>query len=161
MARSVESVPSHRRVVAQAATALTLVVPLSFGPAARMHAVARTARSERLSIVAHLAYVDARGAYLIERGSGSGPLAGLVKARIRVAAEISGSFMFYPRGGTISGSGVGTLHESGRYSSFAGTVTVLGGTGRYAHARGGGHLYGVYNRDTLGVTIQTTGTLSY
>jgi hypothetical protein len=147
--------------VAQAAAVLTLAVPLSFGPSARLHAVARAARSERLSIVAHLGYVDARGSYLIEHGSASGPLAGPVSARIRVAADISGSFTFYPRGGTISGSGLGTLHESGRYSSFGGTVTVLGGTGRYAHARGGGRLYGVYNRDTLSVTIQTTGSLSY
>jgi hypothetical protein len=40
-------------------------------------------------------------------------------------------------------------------------VTVLGGTGRYSRARGGGRLYGAYNRKTLGVEIQTTGTLAY
>jgi len=112
-------------------------------------------------MTAHLHYVDARGSYLIEEGTASGPLAGLVKARIRVTAEISGSFTFYPRGGTISGSGAGRLHESGAYASFGGTVTVSGGTGLYAHARGGGGLYGVYDRRTLGVTIQTTGSLSY
>ncbi len=98
---------------------------------------------------------------MIEEGSASGPLGGRVKARLRVTADISGSFTFYPRGGSISGAGAGTLHESGEYASFGGTVTVLGGTGRYLHARGKGGLYGVYNRRTLGVTIQTTGTLSY
>jgi hypothetical protein len=118
-------------------------------------------RSERLAASAHLHYVDARGSYLIEEGQAAGPLAGIVKARLRVTASISGSFTFYPRGGSISGRGVATLHESGTYASFGGTVTVLGGTGLYAHAHGEGKLYGVYDRKTLGVTIQTTGTLLY
>ena len=162
VARPVASIPSRWREVAQIAAVLGFVVPLSSGLSAKIHTEARAARSERLSITAHLDYVDAKGAYLIESGSGSGPLAGSVKARIRVAADISGSFTFYPRGGgSISGSGVGSLRESGRYASFSGTVTVLGGTGHYVHARGGGRLYGVYNRNTLGVTIQTTGSLTY
>jgi hypothetical protein len=118
-------------------------------------------RSERLAVSAHLHYVDARGSYLIEEGQASGPLAGIVKARLRVTADISGSFTFYPRGGSISGRGVAALHESGAYASFGGTVSVLGGTGLYAHAHGEGKLYGVYDRKTLGVTIQTTGSLLY
>jgi hypothetical protein len=118
-------------------------------------------RSERLAVSAHLHYVDARGSYLIEEGQASGPLAGIVKARLRVTADISGSFTFYPRGGSISGRGVAALHESGAYASFGGTVSVLGGTGLYAHAHGKGKLYGVYDRKTLGVTIQTTGSLLY
>jgi hypothetical protein len=98
---------------------------------------------------------------LLEEGSASGQLAGTVKARLRITADISGSFTFYPRGGSLSGRGLGTLHESGTYTSFGGAVKILGGTGRYAHARGAGGLYGVYNRRSLGVTIQTTGSLSY
>jgi hypothetical protein len=150
--------PSRWGALVQAAVAMAVFVPVPFALGAKARAAAR---SERLVITAHLRYVDAKGSYLIEEGSASGPLAGPVKARLRVTADISGSFTFYPRGGTISGSGVGTLHESGRYTSFGGTVKVLGGTGRYAHARGGGRLYGVYDRDTLDVTIQTTGSLSY
>jgi hypothetical protein len=161
MARRAKAVPLRWGAVPPAAAVLALFVSLPSSPIAQAHARATTARSERLAITAHLQYVDAKGSYLIEKGSASGPLAGPVNARLRVAADISGSFTFYPRGGTISGSGVGTLHESGRYASFGGTVTVLGGTGRYAHARGSGRLYGVYNRDTLAVTIQTTGSLSY
>jgi hypothetical protein len=150
--------PSRWRVLAQATAAVASVVALPVNLRAEARAAAS---SERLAITAHLHYVDAKGSYLIEEGSASGPLAGRVKARIRVTADISGSFMFYPRGGTISGSGIGTLHESGRYASFGGTVAVLGGTGRYAHAHGGGRLYGVYDRESLDVTIQTTGSLSY
>jgi hypothetical protein len=122
---------------------------------------ARTARTERLAMTAHLRYVTARGSYLLEEGSAVGPLAGPVKARVRFTADISGSFAFYPRGGSISGYGSAKLHESGTYVSFGGTVTITGGTGRFAHAHGSGGLYGVYNRRTLGLTIQTTGDVSY
>jgi hypothetical protein len=141
------------------ALALAVVMPSARGAGSRV--MGRSARSERLSVDAHLHYVTARGSYLIEEGRASGPLGGLVKAKIKITADIAGSFTFYPRGGSISGSGSGKLHESGVYASFGGTVTVLGGTGRFAHARGGGGLYGVYNRKTLGVEIETTGTLSY
>jgi len=140
-----------------------LTAALSGSQAAKALAPARMARSERLTITAHLHYVTAKGSYLLEEGSASGPLAGTVKAHVRIAADISGSFTFYPHGGTISGYGSATLHESGRYVSFAGTIKVLSGTGRYAHASGHGKLYGVYNRGTprLELTIQTTGSLSY
>jgi len=144
---------------ATVALALALAPPSAGGASSRVPA--HSAHSERLVVDARLHYVNARGSYLIEEGRASGPLAGLVKAQIKITANIAGSFTFYPRDGSISGSGSGKLHESGTYASFGGTVTVLGGTGRYAHARGGGGLYGVYNRKTLGVEIQTTGTLSY
>lgn len=144
-------------VAATVGLVFALALPSALGAGPR----ARSSRSERLSVDARLHYVDARGSYLIEEGRASGPLAGVVKATLKVTADISGSFTFYPRGGSISGRGSGKLHESGVYASFGGTVTVLDGTGRYAQAHGGGGLYGVYNRRTLGVEIQTTGTLSY
>jgi hypothetical protein len=144
------------------AAALPLVAAFA---CARSEAAPRAAmaRSERLTVVAHLHYVTARGSYLIEEGSASGALAGTVRAQVRVTADISGSFTFYPRGGSVRGYGSAKLHESGRYASFGGTLKVLGGTGRYSHARGSGRLYGVYDRGSprLELTIHTTGNLTY
>ena len=147
---------THATVVGVLA-ALSLLCTTTAGA----NSAAHEARSVRLSVTAHLHYVSSKGSYLIEEGPASGQLAGVVKARLRVTAGISGSFTLYPRGGSISGRGAGTLHESGMYASFSGSLQVVGGTGRYSHGHGGGHLYGVYNRRTLGVTIQTTGSLSY
>jgi hypothetical protein len=48
-----------------------------------------------------------------------------------------------------------------RYESFRGSLTVTGGSGRYAHARGRAGLYGVYDRKTGNLTVQTTGRLTY
>ena len=126
-------------------------------------ATATAARMQQLRVTAHLHYVAARGSYLIEEGRASGALAGTVKARVRITAEITGSFTFYAKGGSVSGYGSAKLSESGSYPSFGGSLKVLGGTGRYAHAHGSGRLYGVYNRRSprLELTIQTTGSLSY
>jgi hypothetical protein len=144
------------------AVVLTLVVAFS---CAQSDAApeATIAHSEHLAVVAHLHYVTARGSYLYEEGPASGALAGTVSARVRITADISGSFTFYSRGGSVRGFGTAKLNESGGYASFGGTLNVLGGTGRYAHAHGSGRLYGVYNRRSpqLELTIQTTGTLSY
>jgi hypothetical protein len=152
---------SGRVWVLGVAVACGLVLASSGSGSASARTAAAQARSVRLAVVAHLHYVSSRGSYLFEEGVASGALAGLVRARLRVTAGISGSFTFYPRGGSLSGSGSGTLHESGRYASFGGSLQIIGGTGRYAHARGAGGLYGVYDRQNLGVTIQTTGSLSY
>jgi hypothetical protein len=149
------------RLLLEGAALAVLAVAVLWIQCAGVLAAARIARTERLSMTAHLRYLTAKGAYLLEEGSASGPLAGTVKARVRFTADISGSFEFYPHGGSISGYGSARLHESGTYVSFGGTVRITGGTGRYAHARGGGGLYGVYNRRTLALTIQTTGSLSY
>jgi hypothetical protein len=142
--------------------ALALIATLSCAQSEAAQRAA-TARSEHLAVVAHLHYVTARGSYLFEEGKASGALAGTVSARVRITADISGSFTFYSRGGSVRGYGSAKLNESGSYASFGGTLKVLGGTGRYAHASGSGHLYGVYNRRSpqLELTIQTTGNLSY
>lgn len=138
------------------------MLALPWGPAAGARMTATEARSIRLTVTAHLHYVSSKGSYLLEEGRTSGgQLAGTVKARLRITADISGSFTFYPSGGSISGRGSGTLHESGTYASFGGAVQILGGSGRYAHARGTGGFYGVYDRQNLSVTMQTTGSLSY
>lgn len=146
--------------IAVTAFSLTLLIT---GRADGHRLTATAAHTQHLTVTAHLHYVAARGSYLIEEGSTTGALSGTVKARVRITANITGSFTFYPRGGSVSGFGSAKLHESGGYASFSGSLKVLGGTGRYAHAHGSARLYGVYNRRSprLELTIQTTGSLSY
>jgi hypothetical protein len=162
MVSRLQRLPSRTRGRAVVVAALTLVAAFSssqseVAPGAAME------RSEHLAVVAHLHYVAARGSYLFEEGRASGALAGTVSARVRITADIAGSFTFYSHGGSVRGYGSAKLNESGGYASFGGALKVLGGTGRYSHARGNGRLYGVYNRRSprLELTIQTTGDLSY
>ena len=85
------------------------------------------------------------------------------KVRLDVGEQITASFTIrVDRGDSIVGTGRATPSSSARYTSFAGTLTVTGGTGRYAHAHGSGKLYGALERKSDNLTVQTReGTLDY
>jgi hypothetical protein len=133
------------------------------GPPARYAARpdAHAARTLKATDTAKLHKVSASGSLLLEEGTATGTLPGKMRASVNVGATISGSFIFYLHGGTIKGHGEATPHGEGTYESFAGTVTVKGGTGRYAHAHGQTKLYGTFDRNNYALVIQTAGTLSY
>jgi hypothetical protein len=122
---------------------------------------AHAARVLRATDTAKLRYVSAAGSELLEQGKATGTLPGSMRALVEIGATISGSFTFYLRDGTLKGHGVATPHGAGVYESFAGTVTITGGTGRFVHAHGKTGLYGTFDRETYALTIQTTGTFSY
>jgi hypothetical protein len=124
---------------------------------------ARAARTLNVTDTAHLHLVEESGSLIAEEGAATGGLAGTVKARFNIGATITAYYTIYPRGGgSISGYGRATLHSSGRYASFGGTLNVNHGSGRYAHAHGSGGLYGaIERRPPYAATVQTTGKLSY
>jgi hypothetical protein len=119
------------------------------------------ARALKASDMAHLHYISASGSLLYEEGGASGTLPGRMHVHFDVSATFTGSFTIYTRGGAITGHGTATPHGSGVYESFAGSLVVSGGSGRYAHARGRAGLYGTFDRDSYGLVVQTTGTLLY
>jgi hypothetical protein len=110
----------------------------------------------------HLHSVRSSGSELVEEGSISGTIPGKVRVSFNIGATVSAKFTIYANGGgSISGRGGGTLHSTGVYSSFGGSLTVTGGSGRYAHAHGSGTLSGAINRKTYALTVRTVGKLSY
>jgi hypothetical protein len=122
---------------------------------------ARAARSLRATDTAHLRYVSASGSVLYETGRASGTLPGSMRVHMRVAASFSGSFTINASGGSISGHGSAIPHGVGVYESFAGSLRVTGGSGRYRHAAGTARLYGTFDRNNYALVIQTVGTLRY
>jgi hypothetical protein len=112
---------------------------------------------------AHLHYVrhKSSGSRLFEEGTARGTLPGGVRAECNVGSTFTATVTIYTSAGSIRGHGTATPHASGVYESFAGSLTITGGTGRYAHAHGHAGLYGLFNRRTYAVTVQTTGSLSY
>jgi hypothetical protein len=125
--------------------------------------VARRARVLSATDTAHLTYnaKESEGATLVEEGVARGKLPGSMRARLSIEGTFSGTFVLRTSGGTIKGRGSATPSGSGRYESFRGSLVITGGTGRFARARGKAGLYGVYDRDTHGFTVQTTGSISY
>jgi hypothetical protein len=122
---------------------------------------AHAARTLSVADTAHLRYRGSSGSALIEEGPASGGLPGTVKVRFNVGASVSAAFTISTAHGAVIGRGTGALHSSGMYASFGGSMVVTSGTGRYRHAHGHGGFYGVINRRTYALTVQTTGRLSY
>jgi hypothetical protein len=109
----------------------------------------------------HLHLLKAFGSVLLEEGYAGGTLPGQAKVRLVVGSTVTATFSIQTKYGTIYGSGSAALHSSGRYASFGGSLSVSHGAGSYAHAHGAGKLYGVIDRRTSALTVQTVGTLSY
>ncbi len=122
---------------------------------------ALAARVLNATDTAHLHYISASGSLLFEEGKATGTLPGSMRVHLNVGTIFAGSFTIYASGGSIEGHGSAAPHGSGTYESFSGTLTVVGGTGRYVHARGHGGLYGTFDRDNYALVIKTTGSLSY
>lgn len=154
----------HRRLTLTCATCLALAACAAATTAAlarpRGAHAARTLRaSDRATL--HYNRRKSEGAQLIEEGNATGDLPGSMYADLSVEGSFHGSFRLQTGGGWIYGHGTATPSGSGRFESFHGTLEVTGGTGRYAHAHGHAGLYGVLDRDTYEVKIQTVGQLSY
>ncbi|HEY5044754.1 MAG TPA: hypothetical protein VII53_02745 [Solirubrobacteraceae bacterium] len=143
-----------------AAEALSAIGPAKAQGATRQQ-LAHAAHTLRAADSAHLRYLSASGSLLYEEGRASGTLPGNMRVHFDVGATFSGSFTIYTRGGTITGHGTATPHGAGVYESFAGSLVVTHGSGRYTHAQGRAGLYGTFDRNNYALVVQTTGTLRY
>jgi hypothetical protein len=128
---------------------------------ARHLGIGHTARSLDGTSTGHLHLVRAEGSDLFEEGPVSGEVVGSMRATLSTGAVFSGTFTTRTNVGSIQGRGQATPHGSGRYQSFSGTFVVTRGSGRYARISGHGGLYGVFDRRSDSVVIQTTGKLSF
>jgi hypothetical protein len=125
--------------------------------------VARAAHAVSVNDTGHLKRLHVSGEIFIEEGPVSGTLPGTAKVRLDVGEQVTATFTIrVDSRDSIFGTGRASLHSSTRYTSFGGTLSVTGGTGRYAHAHGTGKLYGVLERKSEDLTVQTReGTLDY
>jgi hypothetical protein len=159
---------ARRRFTVASATLLVVLVAGALALTTRSVAARSTIRPSAVFSVrtlnatdtAHLHFIRSSGSLLFEEGSASGTLPGKMQAHCDVGPTVTASFTIFVRGGgTIRGHGTAKAHGSGRYESFAGSLIVTGGTGRYTHAHGHAGLYGVFDRRTYAMTVQTAGRL--
>jgi len=111
-----------------------------------------------------LRFVRASGSLLLDEGRVSGTFPGTVKVSFLYNGEptVSARFTITGTGGSISARGAGRLSSPvSPAPSFRGRMQVTGGTGRYAHIRGSGELFGVFNRRSYALTVQAVGKLPY
>lgn len=112
----------------------------------------------------HLRFVHSSGSQLIDEGPISGTINGHVRVRFTYNGDpnVSSTLTIYSRPGSISVRASGRLSSPTSPSpSFRGSLRIVGGTGRYAHASGTGELFGVFYRRSYGMVVQTIGRMRY
>lgn len=159
------SVTSQAAVLVLCTLALASLLDEAAAQASGLEApVARSARTVKVHDEGHLRFSSSSGSQLIDEGSARGTLPGRVRLRFTYdgSPTVSAQFTISGAGWSIRARAQGRLSNPTSPSpSFRGSLTITGGSGRYAHARGSGELFGVFNRRSYGLTVQAIGKLTY
>ncbi len=140
---------------ALAAAALSLATQ----PAAALAAHTTSVRDE-----GSLHFLSDEATLIVDEGSLSGTLPGTGRVYFTYngSPNVSAHFTIRTRGGNVYGAAKCRLNNPNSPTpSFRGALVILGGSGRYAHARGSGELFGVFHRHGYGLIVQAIGRLSY
>jgi hypothetical protein len=155
------------RIVARTAAATALGALVLNAVVAASTAAGPRAHSARMLNVrdeGRLHFIHASGSTLLDEGRVSGSFPGVVKVRFLYNGEpnVSARFTIVAAGGSVSAVGSGRLSSPVNPTpSFRGHMRITGGSGRYAHVRGSGELFGVFNRRSYALSVQAIGKLPY
>jgi hypothetical protein len=135
---------------------LALVLVVVLAPAAG-------ARSLSLNDTGHLHLTSHHSFTLNERGTASGTISGSIYIHLNIVSvnHVTAEVNIYPRGGSITGHASASYRSSGAYATFRGTMRIVRGTGRYAHASGSGLIFtGTIQRSNDAVTVHVSGRMN-
>jgi hypothetical protein len=152
------------RLALYAATVAAGALAVSGIPAQAAGPRARAARTINVKDEAKLHFVKSSGSTLIDEGNATGTIPGKVRIVFTYngSPNVSSQLTIYGSGGSLHVRASGKLSSpTNPKPSFKGSLTVTGGTGRYAHAGGTGTLYGVFNRRTYAMVVQAQGPVHY
>ncbi len=138
------------------------VCVVSSGASAEPAAVA--ARTMAFNLNSNLHLVGRPGHVLNEQGTFSGSQSGTIAIRFTSVTSTSGeaSFVAYPKGGGwVSGRTSTKGRVVGGHVYFGGSMTITGGSGRWAHASGHGLGFsGVVDRRSFHATTHMQGNIN-
>jgi hypothetical protein len=149
-----------------AAVVAAMLVGLVFGGESRAatRPDAHAARTFTLSESGRLRLTSHHGFTLNEQGSASGTIHGTIYIHLHVVStnRVTAELSIYPSGGgSLTGIASASYHPSGAVASFSGTMSIVRGSGHYAHARGSGLGFsGTIQRSNDAVTVRVSGRMS-
>jgi hypothetical protein len=153
------------RGAALAATLATMsLLSLGAGAIAASTPRAHAAHSVSVKDEGYLHFIRSSGSLLIDEGPTHGTIPGTANIHFVYDGNpsVNAQITINAHAGRIWAHGSGRMsNPTSARPSFKGTLTITGGSGRYAHAHGGGSLFGVFYRRSYAITVQTEGTLHY
>ncbi len=123
-----------------------------------------SARTLRIRDEGQLHLISSEGSTLLDEGPAVGTVPGTVRVHFDYNGDpvVNARFTIFGRSGSISGSARARLHNpTSPRPSFRGAFSITGGSGRYAHIKGTGELFGVFTRHGYKLLVQTIGELHY
>lgn len=152
-------------VAVLAALALAVAATVAAGAAGAAGPKAKAAGSLNLSDSANLVLNNHKGVELKESGTAKGNLPGKIYIQLRLASahSVTAKIQVYPHGGSVSASASATYRVvTSSSASFAGSLNITGGSGRYAKARGSKLSFsGTVHRPSDSVSVHVSGKMSY
>ena len=152
-------------LAALAVFALAIAATVGAGAAGAAGPAAKAASTMNLSDNANLRLNNHKGVELKESGTAHGNLRGSIYIQLRLASSrsVTAKIQVYPSGGSISASASATYRVvTSSNASFAGTLTITGGSGRYSKAKGSRLSFsGTVHRPSDSVSVHVSGKMSY
>jgi hypothetical protein len=149
------------RVIVLSAFLLALIASLAVGARATTgHAASSMTVREHIA----LKLVKRTGSSKFEHaGHATGTVAGSVRSHITLTHSVvlRGVVTITTSRGELRLTVDGRARSIELRSKFSGSASIVGGTGRYVHAKGSGTFNGVVNRSTWAARMDASGTLSY
>lgn len=111
-----------------------------------------------------LRFVSDNATQVIDEGrvGGTFPGSAHVNFTYNGSPRVSATFTIRGSGGSIDGKAQAQLsNPNSPAPSFRGALTIVGGSGRYTHARGSGVLSGIFHRRGYSLIFQASGKLRY
>jgi hypothetical protein len=100
--------------------------------------------------------------FVNERGRGTGTFNCPAQVQVRISYTNGSIDLTCLTGsGSLSGGGKLSYFTSGATATFTGTLAIMHGTGKYAHARGRLHVEGSMVRKTFALSATVDGPMSY
>jgi hypothetical protein len=127
-------------------------------------APALAARTTSVRDEGSLHFLSDEATLIVDEGglSGTLPGSGRVYFTYNGSPSVSARFTIHAAAGNVYGTAKCRLNNPNSPTpSFRGALQIVGGSGRYAHARGSGELFGVFHRRGYGLIVQAIGKLSY
>jgi hypothetical protein len=124
---------------------------------------AHSARTTSVEEQGQLHFVSKHGFTLYEQGTASGTIKGAISVALKIVStsKVTAEIKISPPGGSISAYGSASYHRGSTSASFAGSLSIKGGTGSYDHAQGSGLSFsGTIASSNKAIAVRVSGSVS-